>query len=341
MKRYGNLFERICDLENLHNAYNICLRGKRLKRDVLGFTFNLSHNLLALQQALKSKTYEVSDYFSFHVFEPKKRLIQALPFRDRVVQQALCLIISPLIEKSFIFDTYACIKNKGTHAGSNRLQHFLKKAQDQWARPYCLKCDIASYFNSINHKILLELFEHKIKCKDTLWLIEKITNSNNEETGIPIGNLLSQLSANLYLDVLDGHIKHKCKITYYLRYMDDFCILHSNKIYLKHLKDEIALFLEENLKLRFNNRTDIFPVSQGIDFLGYRTWETHRLLRNKSKNRMRRKLRKYRKLYSEDNIKLSDVNASIQSWLGHCKHANTYRLREKMLSDVIFTKKIN
>ena len=338
MIRYGNLYSKIYDLENLYEAYRICLRGKRLRREALPFTFDLSRNLLEIQRELKDRSYQVGEYFSFYIYEPKKRLVQALPFRDRIIQQALCLVITPLIERSFIPDTYACIKNRGTHAGSAQLQRHLRQAQGKWKRPYCLKCDIASYFPSINHNILLSLFEKKIKCPDTLWLIKKITNSNGEQTGIPIGNLLSQLSANLYLSLLDHYVKEKLKIKLYVRYMDDFCLIHGNKTYLNWLKDEIGTFLWDNLKLNFNSRTSIFPVSQGVDFLGYRTWETHKLIRNKSKNRMRRKLHRMQGLYARDEIALQAINASIQSWLGHCKHADTYRLRTTIISGCSFKK---
>ena len=199
MQRYGNLFHRIYNLENLYEAYVVCLRGKRLKRGVLPFTWNLSAELLRLQRELKAGTYQVGNYYSFYVFEPKRRLVQALPFRDRIIQQALCQIITPIFEKTFICDTFACIKDRGTHAGSNRLQYFIRNAQNRWGKAYCLQCDIASYFPSIGHAILLDLFSRKIKCQPTMRLIKLITNSNKQAVGIPIGNLLSQLSANLYL----------------------------------------------------------------------------------------------------------------------------------------------
>jgi len=340
MTRYGNLYDKIYDLQNLYAAYKICLRGKRLKKEVLPFTFNLSRNLCAIQRELQRKTYQVGKYFSFYIHEPKVRLVQALPFKDRIVQQALCLVITPLIEKSFIYDTYACIKGRGTHAGSNRLQGYLQQAQRQWQRPYCLKCDIASYFPSINHEILLSFFRRKIKCPNTLWLIEHITNSNDQQIGIPIGNLLSQLSANLYLSALDHYVKEELMVTYYIRYMDDFCILQGDKSMLSHLKNTIELFLWQNLRLKFNHKTSIFPVPQGIDFLGYRTWASYKLIRNRSKNRMRRKLRKIQRLYTRGKITLQTVNTIIQSWLGHCKHADTYLLRQEILTGFVLKKNV-
>jgi RNA-directed DNA polymerase len=338
MKRYGNLYSQIYDLENLHEAYRICRKGKRLKREVLPFTFNLSENLCQIQRELQDKTYRVGEYFSFYVHEPKTRLVQALPFRDRIVQQALSAVITPRIEKSFIHDTYACIKGRGTHAGSNRLQVYIQQAYQTWQRQYCLKCDIQSYFPSINHHILLNLFEQKIKCPDTLWLIKTITNSNGLETGIPIGNLLSQLSANLYLSIMDHFIKEELKVRYYIRYMDDFCILNADKGLLKRLKDFIGRYLWDTLRLQLNRKTSIFPLSQGIDFLGYRTWAGYKLIRNRSKNRMRRRLRKLAMLYTTNRVSLKTINAIVQSWLGHCQHADTYRLKRDLLREYIFIK---
>lgn len=335
MKRYGNLYRKIYDLKNLYKAYNICLRGKRLKRGVLPFTYKLSSELLRLQCELRNETYQVGKYYSFYVFEPKKRLVQALPFRDRVVQQALCQIITPVIEKTFIRDTFACIKDRGTHIGSKRLQFFLRDAQSRWGKAYCLQCDIASYFPSIDHSILFNLFSRKIKCRPTMRLIRLITNSNKQSVGIPIGNLLSQLSANLYLSFLDHHAKEAWGVRYYLRYMDDFCIIHANKKYLAYLKSEIEKFLNNQLAIYLNRKTSIFPIAQGVDFLGYRTWTTHKLVRKRSIKNMRRKLKAMARKYKTGKIDLSKINASVMSWVAHCKHADTYRLREKVLGDFI------
>lgn len=339
MKRYGNLYHKIYVLENLYKAYTVCLRGKRLKRGILPFTYNLSAELLRLQRELKTETYKVGTYYSFYVFEPKKRLVQALPFRDRIVQQALCQVITPIFEKTFIRDTFACIKDRGTHAGSNRLQHFIRNAQSRWGKAYCLQCDIASYFPSIDHNILLNLFAKKIKCQPTMWLIKLITNSNQQAIGIPIGNLLSQLSANLYLSLLDHHIKEAWGIRYYLRYMDDFCLIHTSKKYLGCLKSEIEKFLNKHLAIYLNRKTSIFPIRQGVDFLGYRTWITHKLIRKRSIKKMRRKLKAMSFKYAAGKISLSTIKASLMSWLGHCKHADSYRLRQKILGEFVLRKK--
>lgn len=341
MKRYGNLFHKIYDLENLYQAYEVCLRSKRLKRGVLPFTFHLSAGLLDIQRELKSGTYQVGKYYSFYVFEPKRRLVQALPFRDRIVQQALCQVITPIFQKTFIRDTFACINNRGTHAGSNRLQSFIRKAQNRWGKAYCLQCDIAGYFPSINHEILLNLFARKIKCSPTMRLIRLITDSNGQATGIPIGNLLSQLSANLYLSQLDHYIKEKIHIKYYLRYMDDFCLIHGSKKYLAYLKSDIENFLENQLALKLNRKTSIFPLAQGVDFLGYRTWPTHKLVRKRSIKKARRKLKSMAGKYSSGQIDLSKISASIRSWVAHCSHADTYNLRLQTLRSFVLIKANN
>lgn len=338
MKRYGNLYHKIYDLENLYRAYNVCLRGKRLKRGVLPFTYNLSAELLRLQRELKTETYQVGNYYSFYVYEPKKRLVQALPFRDRIVQQALCQIITPVFEKTFISDTFACIVDRGTHAGSNRLQSFLRRAQNRWGKVYCLQCDIAAYFPSINHNVLLRMFARKIKCRSTMQLIKLITNSNKQSVGIPIGNLLSQLSANLYLSLMGHYAKEKIGVRYYLRYMDDFCVIHASKKYLAYLKSDIEKFLKARLSLLLNRKTSVFPITQGVDFLGYRTWTSHKLVRKRSIKRMRRKLKVMMYKYKEGRIDLSKINASVMSWVAHCKHADTHSLRKKVLSKLIIAR---
>lgn len=330
MKRYNHLFDKICDIENLFRAYQVCLRGKRLRRGVLPFTYNLSKELHQLQRDLARATYRPGDYYSFYVHEPKKRLVQSLPFRDRIVQQALCQVINPVFEQTFIKDTYACIKGRGTHAGSDQLVNYMRKAQARFGKAYCLQCDIASYFQSIDHQILVALFDRKIKCRRTMRLIRLITDSNDQAVGIPIGNLLSQLSANIYLSVLDHHAKEHWRLPYYIRYMDDFCILHGSRKYLWWLKGEIETFLRHRLALTLNRKSSLFPISQGVDFLGYRTWTTHKLVRKRSIKKARRKIKAMARLYHDGKISMEKISESARSWSAHCEHADTYRLRRKV-----------
>jgi retron-type reverse transcriptase len=179
------------------------------------------------------------------------------------------------------------------------------------------------------------MFARKIKCQTTMRLIKLITNSNQRTVGIPIGNLLSQLSANLDLSLLDHQTKEARGVRYYLRYMDDFCIIHTSKKYLAYLKSEIGKFLNDQLAIHLNRKTSIFPITQGVDFLGYRTWTTHKLVRKRSVKNMRRKLKAMARKYRAGQIDLSKISASVISWVAHCKHADTYRLRKKVLEDFV------
>lgn len=306
-------------------------KGKRYNNDVLRFTQHLERNLITIQNELIWKEFEVGEYDEFYVYEPKKRLIKSLPFKDRVVQHSLNNVINPLLDNRFIYDTYACRKAKGTHAGADRVTHFLRKTKRKWDKVYCLKADISKYFFNIDHDVMMRIYESKIKCKDTLWLLDKIIRSDGDGIGIPIGNLTSQLSANLYLNELDQFVKHRLRVKYYVRYMDDFIILHNSKECLWNLLAEVEEFLKYKLRLKLNRKTDIFPVKRGVDFLGYRIWPTHRLLRKKSKKKIKRRMRKYEKEYIAGTLDIEKIQRSLAGWLGHAKFANTYNFRMDLL----------
>jgi len=341
-KTYTDLYPRIYDFENLELAYMKARRTKRFKNEVPEFSFNLESNLIQIQNELIYKTYRTGRYRCFYVHDPKTRQVAALPFKDRVVQHALCNVIEPIFEKRFIPDSYACRVGKGIHAGADRVTQFLRVAQRKWETVYCLKADVSQYFPSINHAILKAIIRRRIACPDTLWLIDEIIDSGGDGSdcprGLPIGNLTSQLWANVYLDQLDHFVKEVLREPYYVRYMDDFVILGGDKGHLWQVKREIEGFLADKLDLRLNGKTGIWPISQGIDFLGYRIWPTHRLVRKSSIKRMKRKLKAFQRKYREGQIDLEKINATIQSWLGHVSHANSYNLRRKLLEAFVLTK---
>lgn len=345
VKRYSNLFETIYDFESLHAAYKRARKGKRYRDGVLAFSSNLEERLIELQNELIWKTYRTSSYRHFKVYEPKERLVKALPFRDRVAQHALVAAIEPIFERSFIYHSYGCRVGKGVHRGSQQLMYWLRETQQKWGKVYCLKADISKFFPSINHNTLLSIIFRKIKCPDTLWLIEEIVRSSDDSSdvpgiGIPVGNLTSQLFANIYMDQFDHYVKERMRIKYYIRYMDDFVILHHDKKELRRWLQEIEDFLFSRLQLRLNPKTDIFPISRGVDFLGYRTWPTHRLVRKRSIKRMKRKMRKFRRGFAEGKVDLEELNRTVQSWIGHVKHANSYNLRKKLFETHALTKKL-
>ncbi|MDY0349066.1 MAG: reverse transcriptase/maturase family protein, partial [Tenuifilaceae bacterium] len=281
MKTYGNLFEEVYQFDQLHEAYLRARAGKRQRADVLLFERNLEGELIQLQNELIWGQYRTGEYRTFYVLEPKRRLVAALPFRDRVVQHALISILNPIWEKRFIHHSYACRPGRGMHKGADQAQAWLREVQRQHGLVYCLKADIRRYFPSINHEIMIGLLERRIACPRTINLCRDIMAS--WQPGLPIGNLTSQLWANIYLHELDIFVKQNLGIKRYVRYMDDFVIVHHDKVFLQDLLEIIAHWLWDVLRLKLNNKTQIFPVSiqhgRALDFLGYRMWTTHRRLR--------------------------------------------------------------
>lgn len=283
---------------------------------------------------LSAHKYRLSPYNCFIVKEPKERLIMYNSFRDKIVQHSLCdNVLEPYLSKTFIYDNYASQKGKGTHFGLDRLKYFMSRYYRQnGADGWVLKCDIRKYFYSINHDVLKEQLRRLIKDRDVLWLLDMIIDST-EGPGIPIGNHTSQWFAVLYLSGMDHMIKERLGIKMYGRYMDDFYLIHPDKDYLRYCLEEIKKYLVP-LGLELNQKTAIFPLTQGIDFLGFRTYLTDtgkvvRKVRRESKNRIRRKLKKYRHLLDEGRIDFETILQSYSSWTGHAEHGNSYHLIRK------------
>lgn len=344
-KTSKNIFEKVADFETLHAAYLRARRGKRQRREIARFEQDLEGNLIQLQNELIWGTYRTGKYRYFEVIEPKRRLVAALPFRDRVVQHALVAAIEPIWESRFIFDSYACRPGKGSHRGADRAQAFIREVKRRRGRVYAYKADIAKYFASIDHETMKRLLRKRIACTKTLTVLEEIIDSQGVACGIPIGNLTSQLFANIYLHELDEFVKYELRERYYLRYMDDFVVVHHDKKHLAAVRCEIEGFLEEHLRLKTNNKSQIFPVSlfcgRPLDFLGYRIWPTHRKLRKNSVNRMRRRLKAMARQYSKGRISLGHIRCRLASWLGHAKHADSYHIRKKLLSAAKFERSSN
>ena len=332
MKRYGNLYPQIYDFSNLELSYKKARRCKRFRAEVLRFTERKEENLIDIQNHLIWKSYRPGEYRKFTVTEPKERQIMALPFRDRVMQHAVNNIIEPLFDKSFIYHTYACRKDKGAHKASDALTGWLYEYHAAGKRAYCLKADISKYFQSIHHGTLKWIIRKRIKCPDTLWILDMIIDNSECDTGrgIPVGNLSSQLFANIYLSELDRFVKHKLRIHHYMRYMDDFIILSDDKQALHGVLSEIHDFLEDELHLKLNPKTDIFPVKNGVDFVGYRHYHSHKKVRKSSIKRMNKRVKQFK----EGKMPRERFIATLVSWLGHITHADTWHLREKTLNKI-------
>ena len=331
-RTYDHLYPRICAIDNIHLAYLKARRNKRYRRDVLEFSSNLETRLIDLHNRLTWKTYRTGPYKFFSVYEPKERLIAALPFEDRVVHHALCNIIEPLFERGFIHDSFACRTGRGVHQGVLRTTDFLRRAERKWGRVYCLKADIRKFFPNIDHDALKRIIRRKIACADTLAMTDEIIDHAGD-VGIPIGNLTSQLWANVYLDQLDHFIKDALGETFYIRYMDDFIILDGDKGRLRGLLAEIEGYLDNVLKLTLNAKTQIFPVGpRSVDFLGYRIRSQYRLLRKPNVRRMRRRLKKLAGQARAGEMTWAAFRPHLASWLGYCRYADSYRLRTSVMN---------
>jgi retron-type reverse transcriptase len=343
MKTYKNLYSEICSFENLYLAFIKAKRRKRYKKGVGEFEYNLEKELFDIRRNLENLSYRPSKLKKFVLKEPKKRAIFVVNFKDRVVHHALCNVIEPIFNKSFIFDSYACRKNRGTHRAMRRIDEFKRKVtKNKTRKVHVLKIDMKKYFDNINHRILLEIIKKRIKDKRTLWLIATILgnyhkNQQSEEVGIPIGNLTSQLFANIYLNKLDHFIKEELRVKYYIRYMDDLFILSNSINFLLETKNAIDKFSKMELNLKLHpKKSKIFPLKRDIDFLGYRIFYDYKLLRKGSEKRIKNKLKFLGHEYAEDKKDLSQIYNSIMAWNGYSKWANTYKLRKELLTNLLF-----
>lgn len=345
MKRYGNLWFQITAWENLLLAARQAQKGKRFRDNVLTFNYNIERELLEIQAQLQQKTYQLGGYKTFEIYEPKPRLISAAPYRDRVVHHALCNIIMPLIERSFIADTYANRTGYGTHRALQRFTQFARSSR------YILQCDIRKYFPSIDHEILKEIIQRKIKCRDTLWLIKLIIDSSNYQEpvieyfpednlltpilrrqGLPIGNLTSQFFANLYLNDFDHFVKEKLQAKKYLRYVDDFALFSNDLQFLTQARVAIEKYLER-LRLRIHPiKSQLFETSYGANFVGFRILPERIRVRNDNLRRARRRLKQMQKQFDLGKVDLSKLRQRLQSWEAHLKHGNTYQLRRSIFN---------
>jgi hypothetical protein len=344
MKRLKHVFPKIYEFEHLYRAHRLARRAKRSKEEVVRFELDLNRNLIDLRQQLLDRTYQPGPYREFTVYEPKERIIMSLPYRDRVVQHSLCdQILGPWLNRQLIYDNCASRPGKGTHFGLYRLSRFMKEFYHvRGTEGYILKADISKFFYRIRHDRLKAMLYPGIADPDLKWLLDTIIDSTPGNVGIPIGNMMSQWFAIFFLNQMDRMIKEKLHIRWYSRYMDDFVLIHESKSYLQECLVQIREHLAY-LGLELNNKTQIFPLRNGVDYLGFHTYLTEdghviRKLRDSSKKRMKRKIRAFKRKFANNEITFEDIKRSMQSWLAHASHGHTYQLRQRMIRRCVFTK---
>ena len=310
-------------------------KGKTNSQDVQEFGLYLEDNIFQLHEELKSYRYIHSVYIPFFVTDPKLRHIHKASVRDRLLHHAVFRILYPIFDRNFIYDSYSCRVEKGTHRAVDRLERFVAKLSRNNSRlVYALKCDVRKYFDSIDHNILTKFIDRKIKDEDVLWLISKIIGSFSKTPGVglPLGNVTSQLFANIYLNELDQFVKHILKAKYYLRYCDDFVILSQDPQYLLELAYKISEFLEEYLNLNLHpNKVILKKHSQGIDFLGYVVLPYHRVVRTKTRKRIFNKIVGRREEFDSDLISQESFRHPLNSYLGVFSHCNGYELEKEII----------
>jgi len=336
MKVYKDLFNNIISAENLFLAWDKFKSGKRSKKDVRLFEWNLEENIFKLHRDLKNKTYKHGAYHAFKISDPKPRNVHKAQVRDRILHHAIFQVLNPLFEPGFISASFSCREDYGTHKGVQYLQDVLRKASKNGSIScFALKCDIKKFFDNIDHDILISILKRKVKDEDTVWLLKQIISSFSTcsllgtERGVPIGNLTSQLFANIYMNEFDQFVKNSLRVKYFLRYTDDFLALSEDRTYLENLLPEIISFLGDNLSVKIHEeKTFIQKISRGVDFLGYIVFNKHKLVRTKTKKRIIKKFESKICNFTHGLISKKSLSQSLQSYLGFLGHGESFLTEE-------------
>lgn len=339
-RKHKNLIGQVVDWDNLLAAHKRARKGKRDQREVAEFEAHLWEHLGALQMELLWGTYQPGRYRQFQVYEPKRRQILAAPYRDRVAQQAICRVCAPIWDRAMIDHTYACRPGKGTHAGADQVQAWLRgmvATGDTWV----LKMDVSQYFPSISHRLAKRAIRRKVSCPAILRALDAIIDStaadgDPDPVGIPVGNLTSQWIANLVGDEIDQWAKRDLRLRRYARYMDDMVVIVRSREQALAIRQAFGDKLQE-MGMEFS-KTSILPASRGVNFLGYRIWAHKRLLRRDSIRRMRRRLKAMQWQYRHGLVNLDEVTQRVQSWVAHADHADSEGLKASILGRASFRK---
>ncbi len=346
MRTHRHLYAQVCTFENIHHAYRAARRGKRGTEAVAAFEYDQEARLLRLRDELRAQSWQPGAYHSFYIHDPKRRLISAAPFRDRVVHHALTHVIEPIWEQRFIRDSYANRVGMGTHRALDRCQQFARRWQ------YVLQCDLKQYFPSIDHALLRAELARLIRDDAVLELCDRILTSGVgvlaeaydlqwfpgddllaalRPRGLPIGNLTSQFWANVYLNGFDHFVKRQLKCVGYLRYVDDFLLFGDDQAQMRRWRAAIVEYLASLRLVLHAGRAQIYPVTNGIPFLGLRVYPTHRRLKRRNGVRFERRLRALARGYARGETQLEQLTASVLGWVNYARYADTWGLRRALL----------
>jgi retron-type reverse transcriptase len=351
MRRVGNLWPELISWSNLYASARAAARGKRRRPDVARFFLDLEPNVARLRRELVDRTYQPGPYRVFTVHDPKQRRISAAPFRDRVVHHALTRMIEPVFERRFTRDSYACRKGYGTHRA-------LRHAHGAAGRHrHVLKCDVVKFFPSIDHELLLDLLRRKIKCEPTLWLARTIIEGSNPQEphvvyfpgddlftphqrrrGLPIGNQSSQFFANVSLDPLDHAVREVLRPADYVRYADDFLLFDDHPTRLVEMLEQVRAVLAGLRLVVHPRKSRIYRTSDGFPFLGWQVSSSRLRLARRNVIAFKRRGRLMQHDFASGRLDAAGVRARLRAWIAHAAHGDTWRLRERVLEDLVFTK---
>jgi len=336
-----NQYDKHLTFDALLKAHERASKTKRNSKEVLRFEIDLESNLINVYKKLKNQTYEMGRYREFTIYEPKERIIRSLPYLDRVVHQwYIHEFIKPYIVPRLIYDTYACIDGRGTHKAVDRLQQFMRKMKNKYGSYYILKCDIKGFFYNIDKDVLYAILKKYIKDEKLLHLTKKFVYDDLDTVGIPIGNYTSQYFANIYMNELDHYVKEELKVKYYVRYMDDFILLLETKSDAKRILCLIEQFLEENLHLELNHKSGYFPNKAGVEFCGFKIFESYRRLRKRSYKKIKKKVKKWNVLYRHNVLDIKQASLEWNSWIAHSNYASSYSMRKKVYDNMLFKEQL-
>ena len=326
----NKLYENLT-YEKLLEAHIKSRKGKGYRKEIILFNLKQEEYIMYLLEKLKNKTYKHGGYTTFYISEPKVRKIEKSRYIDRIVHRwVVDNFLEPAFVPQFITNSYACLKGKGMHKAAIYVQKTMQHCKRIWGEYYILKMDVAKYFDNINKNILLDIIKRKIKDENILWLIKEILFSQKREKGLDIENYTSQMFANIYLNEVDQYVKHKLKIKYYCRYLDDSVLMVKTNKEAKEVLKKIQIFLKEKLELELNKKTQIFKNKQGVNFCGYKINEYRMKIRDKGKRKLKKKIKKLKYEIKIGKITSKEAHKYLAGHLGYIKIADVKNLTDKL-----------